>query len=664
MSASIHKMNSSMANVRNLFKRSVEFQIIRDKRIKQIKRIAGAEPEIEDEDEFELSNTQFVTACLIYQTNIYHIFNFIDILAKNRGFIVFVGFFVVEMFVTLPLMSLFIFMSSYSKKGFITFWDCVPVFAGIGYSLLLCRITYGIFQVQFMTAPLILFIKSLFTDDVIEDVSNNCKQDTNGVCYPMHPKNPLNVSCPTNFLSRGKNETIYMATQHYYRFYIMGYDRFVNTILKVNNEFVFASLFIWIVVFAISIFGVRRIAKITLNLQILLSFFVCSIAIYGLILTNDPIVSRPPEGSLAQIDFWVEMLIHSADIIVVSDSIYIGTLKPKSLSPIKAGIQVVVFKYIFFMAMMVYTQRCSQLVLGHYKFTDARCLLIFGHDVLFAFIPDVLYRVRFGVGLSIFWYLVLFWSNLNMLIFTTIGCASALLEKFQRLRRFKILVYFGFCAIEFIASIYFCTNLSINTIYTYRFNGDIYYSTVCFVFISFALMFIYSTKRIIEDYTFTYGNPPPKFWIVSWQTAPIVALFAFIYMFYEMAQSKKIFLIFSAIIWSYIHCIIMISPVFMQFLSKCCRHVKLRRMNTVTKPSDSWGPYDTEQNRARKFYFPGRDARYRTERLTCQHTCIANSKTYAEEKLKHRMKWHKLLGDIQKSHGLPKGRLVLIEDPN
>ncbi|XP_022903556.1 sodium- and chloride-dependent glycine transporter 1-like [Onthophagus taurus] len=629
--------------IRYLFPpRSYTLPIIRGDRVDLFKRIAGVNPEEEDESDVQMSAIQFITASTMYQINIYYLIIFIDILLASGGVNVFFSFLPLHIFLSIPLLVLFIFMSSYSKKGFLCMWECVPMFSGLGYSLLLCRLTFALFQVFFTFVPCLLLI-DLMTSPTFSYNFRNCPGDTNNVCFPMYPLFPINRTCNTPVLERSFNESIYMASQYYYRIHILGYHRH-DSVPQIKLLHVFVSFFIWAFVCVISMFGVKRVVKVTMSIQLVLNAIAVFSVSYGMMLGSDtPIPQVHEYNRIKNMDFWVEIFVVTTDIIVITDMIYMGTLKPKSLTSSQAGILIGFGKGFFLIVVMFFTNRCAHLILGHYRFLDTRCLIAFGHDVMFSFVPDVLYRVRFGLVLTILWYLGIIVSNINVLVLTIIGMVSAITEKFKTLRRFRLLVFCGICGAGFLGSIYFCTNLGMNTIYIYRTYGDLYFTTAFMIVINLALMFVYSINRIMEDYTFTYGNPPKKFYVTSWQTFPLLAIFVFLFVVSYGQEPSQVYMTQGTLLWSYIHTAIMLIPIFVQILTKCFKHLKYRTLKTVTKPGSSWGPGDALLRHARKYFYPQRDIRYRNTQLVCQHRCIYNSDKYFDEHVKQITKMREII---------------------
>lgn len=143
---------------------------------------------------------------------------------------------------------------------------------------------------------------------------------------------------------------------------------------------------------------------------------------------------------------------------------------------------------------------------------------------MFAFVPDVLYRLQFGTIFILIWYLGIFCFAILPPVYSLMALVDSLTEQFEKLNKYRLFMYVVFCLIGVVLHIALCTNLNFPLIYTYQKYGVPLVKTTILLLLTLALMFIYSIKRIVDDYSFTLGVPPHKYWIVFWRTTPIFAL--------------------------------------------------------------------------------------------------------------------------------------------
>lgn len=69
------------------------------------------------------------------------------------------------------------------------------------------------------------------------------------------------------------------------------------------------------------------------------------------------------------------MILHSAETNIASSIIYLGALKPQSVSPKGAALIVTLSKTIIFILTICYTSRIRHDVIQHYELSDPRCLI-------------------------------------------------------------------------------------------------------------------------------------------------------------------------------------------------------------------------------------------------------------------------------------------------
>lgn len=143
---------------------------------------------------------------------------------------------------------------------------------------------------------------------------------------------------------------------------------------------------------------------------------------------------------------------------------------------------------------------------------------------MFAFVPDALLRIRFGGMATIIWLMCAIYFTIVPPIYSIIALVSSLTEKYMTLRRFRLMLYLIFCTIGMLCNMLMCMNINVGMTRSFRHYGFNLLNGISFFLLVFSLLFVYSTRRIIDDYNFTYGVSPQEFWIVCWKFAPITAL--------------------------------------------------------------------------------------------------------------------------------------------
>lgn len=139
-------------------------------------------------------------------------------------------------------------------------------------------------------------------------------------------------------------------------------------------------------------------------------------------------------------------------------------------------------------------------------------------------IPDVLFRFDIWKIPVALWYLSVFFFALLATLYSIIGLVDSITEKFNSLKKYTLIVCFILCAIGFSLSIWLTLNVSYIIIKDWRHGGLSILTATMSLLINLAIFFVYSTKKVIEDYIFTYGSPPEKYWVALWKAAPIFTI--------------------------------------------------------------------------------------------------------------------------------------------
>lgn len=109
-------------------------------------------------------------------------------------------------------------------------------------------------------------------------------------------------------------------------------------------------------------------------------------------------------------------------------------------------------------------------------------------------------------------------------IYSFQGLVDSLAERFRRVSKYRLIAYLILCLIGYVLHISLCTNLNLSLVVTYRRYGIPLLNTTVMFLITLALMFIYSVKRIVDDYSFSLGSAPHKYWVIFWRTTPLFTL--------------------------------------------------------------------------------------------------------------------------------------------
>ncbi|KAK9708685.1 hypothetical protein QE152_g27050 [Popillia japonica] len=95
----------------------------------------------------------------------------------------------------------------------------------------------------------------------------------------------------------------------------------------------------------------ERIKKATVNIQIVFGCLLLSIAIYIVSFSNEDIQSVDAGTQIVfdRFEFWVDTILHTTGINLIASTIYLGKIKPGSLTPKHAALLVSLFKSTIFL---------------------------------------------------------------------------------------------------------------------------------------------------------------------------------------------------------------------------------------------------------------------------------------------------------------------------
>ncbi|GJQ74924.1 hypothetical protein Trydic_g9552 [Trypoxylus dichotomus] len=524
---------------------------------------------------------------------------------------------------------LFIFMSSYSKKSYLAIWDCAPLLEGIGYSMATIRFTAECYNVLLAAAT--LRIISDITQGGLKKQLTICEfnvpSDPSILCIPM-VEGIIGINCTHNV-------TTLTSLQYYYSFAVRGLTRDPSWQTPVVNTTLLSYVvLVWFIVFILSILGLKRLKAITVNLQIV--FSVIMIVLGAAILTRIEFKNhRFKYASAAEVSvkFWVEIILHASETTVLGNLIWLGSMKPDCLDPKYAAIITTPIKLFMLFLIVCATTVSTQENMVLYSITNKECFNPTGSEILMILIPDILFRCEVWQIPTVLWYSSIFFFASLSTLYSIIGLVDSIIEKFKILRRYTLVVCLILCVVGFILSITLTLNISLSIIRGWRHCGLTILTASMSLLINLAVFFIYSTRKIIDDYIFSFGRQPEKYWVALWKAAPIFTIFAFI--FALTFQSSHLVTNDSnstVIAMSYFQCSTVLLPIFIIMMGRCCKNIKQRTLDYLTKSAPSWGPANPIDNIARKKFFPQRDIKWRNAVLRCKHKCaISNNLKYVEE---------------------------------
>nr|XP_022918398.1 sodium-dependent nutrient amino acid transporter 1-like isoform X1 [Onthophagus taurus]XP_022918399.1 sodium-dependent nutrient amino acid transporter 1-like isoform X1 [Onthophagus taurus] len=536
---------------------------------------------------------------------------------------------------------LYIFLSSYTKKSFFTIWQCVPIFEGdhhyyvyyidintyililgFGYTLAMSKLLYELTNVTIASYCVIMLV------EVVRYRTYNMQQYCSG--YEVTP----NCDIPKRNCTNKTNNPLLVGTQYYFRNMMINYDRFSPACCWINIKHIIIFAVLWVLIFLISILGIERIVKALVKLIFVAVIILFLISCFVLLNVNKYYVHlNQPAMPLGKFIFWLEIVLHTNTPASLAHTLWLGTLLPKNFSPKSAALILAIAKTFICLILMCFSSLIIHDMLYTYSFADPLCLITHGVDVIITFVPDVLFKLHFGQLTAFLWYLAIALIALITPIFSIVAIVDSICQSKPSFNSRRIIVYGFCCVIGLIMSIPYTSNIGFGFLSYFSQKGMLLLKSIFLLLVNISFIFLYSTTRIIEDYTFTYGSAPHLYWQFLWRTVPLFSLYLLIFMIYELNYESYLSHFYDKYIAisSYIIMAVIISPVFIIAIAKIFHQIKYRSFKKLLRPADTWGPSDIDQRIARQFFFPEREIKYRNMPLRCNHHCLANSGSFDEE---------------------------------
>ncbi|GJQ74923.1 hypothetical protein Trydic_g9551 [Trypoxylus dichotomus] len=569
--------------------RAVELPLIKRKHKAFFREIVGHANAAGSQDKY-VTFKEYVVCSLILQYNVSSVMHIIEMGLKYGSGNIVLAYLLVQLCLGLPLVMLCCFLSSYVKKSFISFWECVPMLEGIGYSMIFVQLFV---QMTYLltTASSLLFFIDLTHYRKREIVTNCGLSGGNRLCYT--PGANTSYICTKKESEKTTNNIVYTALQYHLRHNIMKYDQFNLNCCQINTKFVVIVISLWILIFLVSVLGLTRIKKPVVNGMITISVLLTVVCAYSAAFFQIKTDSSLSDGSeyreesvFLQFDFWVDMIVQLGEGNSMSSTLWLGSLKRHDYAPQGVLIAVICLKALAAIGLFCFTNRVIFNMMNIYGFEALHCMHITGYDLLMAFIPEALLRIHIGGVGALFWYFCIFLLSILPPILITMEITSSLVERY----------------------------------------------------------------RIVDDYNFTYGKPPARYWIIFWKYSPLIGLITLVFTIYKMrtieTQEDEQYLV----ILSYAEAIFCGLPIILTGIIKCCTHAKHKPLATLMRPADTWGPHNPAKRGARKYFYPQRDIKYRNTTLKCVHTCIVNSGIYHEETRTNQVKLNREIKRVQKQY--------------
>ncbi|GJQ74925.1 hypothetical protein Trydic_g9553 [Trypoxylus dichotomus] len=332
----------------------------------------------------ELTVLEFLSIACLYQLNMRYILVYMELITKHGAIIVTVFYFLLTGILGMPLFMLFTFMSNYSKRSYFTFWKCVPLFEGLGYGLAVLRMATEIDNITIASFSLLLLFQ--FSSGSMWEKSVACKDNVT-YCSKMFSTENVTMTCNES------SSSVVTSVENY----IDGIRRKYSTIAGIsvlNVNWLIITGILWIVILLSSVYGLGYVKRVTVCLQLIcgsVMLFICIVCVSYTswsTITTVELVDWIKAKSIFQFDFWIDLILHAAEVNILANMIWLGTLKPKNLHPKYAAIIVTILKLTAYILFVCLTACLVKETVTHYRILDSRCLKIDYYLFTYGYTPE------------------------------------------------------------------------------------------------------------------------------------------------------------------------------------------------------------------------------------------------------------------------------------
>lgn len=223
------------------------------------------------------SQFEFLLSCLSYAVGLGNIWRFPYLCYRNGGGAFLIPYFIMLMFVGLPLFFMELSFGQYASEGPITIWKVAPLFQGIGYAMFLMSTLVGVYYNMILAWSLFFLLHS-FTGDLpwtrcdpawstelcrFHD-SKNCTDHSgvmmyNGTCFTQAEHNISNEDFEG--LRSLKHNTKAPADEFFHN-YVLEMTDGLDSLGGIRWELVGCLFVCWAIVFLCLSRGVKTMGKV------------------------------------------------------------------------------------------------------------------------------------------------------------------------------------------------------------------------------------------------------------------------------------------------------------------------------------------------------------------------------------------------------------------
>ncbi|XP_054163341.1 sodium- and chloride-dependent glycine transporter 1-like, partial [Oppia nitens] len=189
------------------------------------------------------SKVEFILTCLNYVIGFGNIWRFPYICYKNGGGAFLIPYFLSLAFVGFPVIILEMTLGQYSSKGKVSVWKFMPIFQGIGYSMLIMVSIQSVYYNVLVAWALRYFFASI---TIYELPWKSCNHSWN------------TIECKAGYVNGSAKR--YTSSDEYFHDKVLDINKNIGDISELNWPMVGCLLIAWILCFVILSNGIKIIA--------------------------------------------------------------------------------------------------------------------------------------------------------------------------------------------------------------------------------------------------------------------------------------------------------------------------------------------------------------------------------------------------------------------
>nr|XP_022917893.1 sodium-dependent nutrient amino acid transporter 1-like [Onthophagus taurus] len=580
---------------------------------------------------FKLSWMQVLCFTFLLQVPLTAIVRHISMVQQFGALMVLLTYIVIGFSVCVPVYMLYMFMGVFTKRSYIRFWDCVPIFKGVAYSLAFISMYLEVHNVLF-TSIAVQYLIWMFNDRLPWDDCDFLHASEECVPLKFSEKHSYTKECchpqrdNCSYTEQLKTTFKYSAYE-YYNAHVLYLDGVGKPISSSRNwNLIIILTVLWLIVCVMLILGLKRIARFMTIINLCMISALIPVALLMFVISPQFTVIEEFNcnfwDTVTSYQFWLYTGINIIHRELPADVIAYGSISRIGISLTVDAAIMFMIKLFFFALFTVWMCIGVQYQLAYYNIKFSNCIVTDGDVLFFALFPDIISHLPVPqIWLIIYYLLIAVWG-LSTAIYVYMAFVDALQQEFRTLEKWRFFISVIICTA---AAIYTAFDIRPDMMIHIKMNIlEIIPQTKIFMLcVSFVGLYFYSITTFRHDYHFYNGTILGGYWTVGLKVSMLVVFISNGLNWFNQLNEE-------VGNYSLVHSSIL---VVLGVIITAMRYA-LKINNTLISPTPKWGPPSRNQKLARIKFDPSHDLHYRSVVQKCPHSCLLYSNALKKE-VKH-----------------------------